>query len=245
MKAQKHDYPRHRFSSEIISPAIWLYHHFCLGFREVEELLAGRGVTLPYETLRYWCRKIGSDHARQLKKRQRRIGDTGHIDEFLVTIQGQRHELWRVVDQDADVFDLVVQRPRNHREAERFFRHLIYGQGGEPRRLMTDKLQSDNADRELSPSRLCQQSCKSVERTHKPMRTPYARIFFTHAGRTISDAAGTHAASLSSRSALRPGGQLSAFAYSVGSGLAGGSLHVSGHAIVCPRVSLWVHGTLN
>jgi putative transposase len=142
MKIQTPSYQRHRFSSEIISHAVWLYHRFCLSFREIEELLAERGITVTYETIRQWCQKFGPAYARKLKKRQGRLGDTWHIDEAFVTMQGQRHYLYRAVDQDGDVIDILLQRRRNRQAAERFFRRLIKGQGREPRWLVTDKLRS-------------------------------------------------------------------------------------------------------
>jgi putative transposase len=91
-------YQRHRFPSDIISHAVWLYHRFCLNFREVEELLAERGITITYESIRQWCQKFGPDYAQKLKKRQGRLGDTWHSDEVFVTIQGERQYLWRAVD---------------------------------------------------------------------------------------------------------------------------------------------------
>ncbi len=145
MKIPTPSYQRHRFPSEIISHAVWLYHRFCLSFREVEELLAKRGISVTYETIRQWCQKFGPAYARKLKKRQGRVGDTWHIDEVFVTIQGQRQYLWRAVDQDGDCIDILVQHRRNQRAAERFFRRLIKGQGREPRWLVTDKLRSDDA----------------------------------------------------------------------------------------------------
>jgi putative transposase len=152
MKTKKPSYQRHRFPSEIISHAVWLYHRFCLSFREVEELLAERGITVTYESVRQWCQKFGQDYARQLKKRQGRLGDTWHIDEVFVTIQGEQHYLWRAVDQDGDVLDILMQRRRNQHAAERFFRRLLKGQGREPRWLVTDKLRSyDAAHRTIMP----------------------------------------------------------------------------------------------
>ncbi len=145
MKTKTPSYQRHRFPSEIISHAVWLYHRFCLSFREVDELLAERGITVTYETIRQWCRKFGPDYARNLNKRQGRLGDTWYSDEVFITIRGERHDLWRAVDQDGDVIDILVQRRRNQRAAERFFRRLLKGQGREPRWLMTDKLRSDDA----------------------------------------------------------------------------------------------------
>jgi putative transposase len=153
MKKPTPSYQRHRFPSEIISHAVWLYHRFCLSFREVEELLAERGVTVTYETARQWCQKFGSDYACKLKKRQGRLGDIWHIDEVFVTIQGQRQYLWRAVDQDGDTIDILVQRRRNQQAAERFFHRLLKGQGGEPRWLVTDKLRSyDAAHRTMMPT---------------------------------------------------------------------------------------------
>jgi len=145
MKNQSPSYRGFRFPSEIISHAVWLYHRFCLSFREVEELLAERGITVTYETVRQWCQKFGPAYARKLKKRQGRLGDTWYLDEVFITIQGEQQYLWRAVDQDGDTIDILVQRRRNQRAAERFFRRLLKGQGGEPRWLVTDKLRSYNA----------------------------------------------------------------------------------------------------
>ncbi len=127
MKPTTPSYYRHRFPSEIISHAVWLYHRFCLSFREVEELLAERGIIVTYESIRQWCQRFGPAYARKLKKRQGRLGDVWHLDEVFVTIQGQRQYLWRAVDQDGDVIDILVQRRRNQRAAERFFRRLRKG----------------------------------------------------------------------------------------------------------------------
>ena len=153
MKRTTPSYQRHRFPSEIISHAVWLYHRFCLSFREVEELLAERGVTVTYETVRQWCQKFGPDYAHKLKKRQGRLGDTWYIDEVFITIQGAQHYLWRAVDQDGDTIDILVQRRRNKQAAIRFFRRLFKGQGREPRWLVTDKLRSyDAAHRTVMPT---------------------------------------------------------------------------------------------
>ncbi len=120
-------YHGHRFPREIISHAVWLYHRFCLSFRDVEDLLAERGITVSYETIRQWCRKFGTDYARTLKRREGRLGDTWYLDELFVNIQGQRQYLWRAVDQDGDVIDILVQPRRDRRAAERFFRKLLKG----------------------------------------------------------------------------------------------------------------------
>ena len=153
MKTNTSSYQRHRFPSEIISHAIWLYHRYCLSFREVEELLAERGITVTYETVRQWCQKFGPGYARKLKKCQGRLGDAWYLDEVFITIQGKQRYLWRAVDQDGDTIDILVQGRRNQRAAERFFRRLLKGQGGEPRWLVTDKLKSyDAAHRTVMPT---------------------------------------------------------------------------------------------
>jgi putative transposase len=119
----------------------------------VEDLLAQRGITVSYETIRQWCRKFGIQYARMLRRRQGRLGDTWYLDELFVTIQGQRQYLWRAVDQDGDVIDILVQPRRDQRAAERFFRKLLKGQEREPRRLVTDKLRTyETARRILMPS---------------------------------------------------------------------------------------------
>ena len=102
-------YHRHRFPAEIISHAVWLYHRFCLSFRDTEDLLAQRGITVSYETIRQWCRRFGPACARILRPRQGRLGDTWYLDELFVTIQGCQRYLWRAVDQDGDVIDILVQ----------------------------------------------------------------------------------------------------------------------------------------
>jgi putative transposase len=153
MNAKTPSYHRHRFPPEIISHAVWLYRRFCLSFRDVEDLLAMRGVIVSYETIRLWSRKFGAEYARKLKRREGRLGDTWHLDELFVTIQGERRYLWRAVDQDGDVIDILVQPRRNRRATERFFRKLLKGQGSEPRRLVTDKLRSYGAaHRTIMPS---------------------------------------------------------------------------------------------
>ncbi len=138
-------YRGHRFPAEIISHAVWLYHRFCLSFRDIEDPLAERGITVSYEAIRQWCRKFGTEYARTLKRREGRLGDTWYLDELFVTIQGKRQYLWRAVDQDGDVIDILVQPRRDRRAAERFFHKLLKGQGEEPLRLVTDKLRSYGA----------------------------------------------------------------------------------------------------
>ena len=145
MNSQPPSYRGYRFPREIISHAVWLYHRFFLSFRDVEDLLSQRGITVSYEAIRLWCLKFGPKYARRVKRRQGRLGDTWYLDEVFVTIQGRRQYLWRAVDQDGDVIDILVQPRRDQRAAERFFRKLLKGQGSPPWRLVTDKLRSYGA----------------------------------------------------------------------------------------------------
>ncbi len=142
MQTKATKYHGYRFPREIISHNVWLYHRFALSFRDVEDLLAERGVIVTYETVRQGCRKFGPEYARQLRRRQGRLGDIWHLDEVFVKIRGERHYLWRAVDQDGDVIDILVQRYRNARAVKRFFRKLLKGQERTPRELVTDKLKS-------------------------------------------------------------------------------------------------------
>ena len=97
-------YHRHRFPSEIISHCVWLYFRFSLSFRDVEELMSSRGVSLSYETVREWCFKFGQTYANGLRRRSPRPGDQWHLDEVFLKINGRLHYLWRAVDQDGEVF---------------------------------------------------------------------------------------------------------------------------------------------
>ena len=139
---QAASYHGYRFPPEIISHAVWLYHRFCFSVRDTEDLLAQRGITVSYEAIRQWCRTFGPAYARILRRRQGRLGDTWHMDELFVNIQGRPQYLWRAVDQDGDGIDILVQPRRNRHAAERFFRKLLKRQGRVPRRLITDKLRS-------------------------------------------------------------------------------------------------------
>ena len=113
-----------------------------MSFRNAEDLLAQRGIAVSYEMIRQWCRSFGPAYARRLRRRQGRVGDTWYLDELCVNIQGTQQYVWRAVDQDGDVIDLLVQSRRDRRAAARFFRKLLKGQGRAPRRLVTDKRRS-------------------------------------------------------------------------------------------------------
>src|SRR5262249_30409916 len=125
MSTRSSDYHGYRFPPEIISYAVFCLQQNCLSSRDVEELLAERGVTVSYEAMRRWCLKFGQAFANKLRHRRGMLGDTWHLDEMFVTIRGQRHYLWRAVDQDGEVLDILVQKHRDQRAAKRFFRKLL------------------------------------------------------------------------------------------------------------------------
>jgi len=153
MDAPAPSYRGYRFPHQIISHAVWLYHRFSLSFRDVEDLLAKRGIVVSHETIRQWCRKFGPLYARRIARRRGRLGDTWHLDELFVTIRGRRHYLWRAVDEDGDTIDILLQPRRDRCAAQRFFHRLLTAQGAEPRRLVTDKLGSyAAAHRRVMPS---------------------------------------------------------------------------------------------
>jgi putative transposase len=145
MKNKKPLYHGYRFPREIISHTVWPYHRFCLSFRDVEELLAERGITVTYESIRKWCNHFGPEYTRTLKKRGGRLGDDWYLDEVFINIKGEPHYLWRAVDQDGDTIDILVRKRRNKQAAKRFFRKLLKGQCASPRRMITDKLKSYSA----------------------------------------------------------------------------------------------------
>ena len=145
MKDAEQLYHGYRFPPTIISHAVWLYHRFCLSLRDVEDLLAERGITVSYESIRQWCNRFGPEYARKLKRRQGRQGDTWYLDEVFIKIRGELNYLWRAVDQDGDTIDILVQKRRNKLAAKRFFRKLLKGQQAAPRRMITDKLKSYSA----------------------------------------------------------------------------------------------------
>ena len=145
-------YKRHRFPPDIISHAVWLYFRFNLSHRDIEDLLAERGVNVSREAIRLWCIKFSALYARRLKRSHLGYGDTFYIDKVFVKINGKQHYLWRAVDQDGEVVDVYLQAKRDGASAKRFFTRLLQSYGGEPRKIVTDKLRSyPVAHRELIP----------------------------------------------------------------------------------------------
>jgi transposase-like protein len=138
-------YRRHRFPPPIIQHAIWLYLRFTLSYRDVEELLARRGLAVSYETVRRWVLKFGPLIARELRRRRPRPSDRWHFDEMVVRIAGKRMYLWRAVDHEGEILDVLVQRRRDKQAALRLMRKLLRKQGFAPKRVTTDKLPSYGA----------------------------------------------------------------------------------------------------
>ena len=167
-------YKRHRFPPDIISYAVWLYYRFNLSHRDIEDLLAERGITVSRETIRLWCIKFGPKYARRLKRNHRGYGDTFFIDEVFVKINGKQHYLWRAVDQDGEVVDVFLQARRDGAVAKRFFKRLLRSHGSEPRKIVTDKLRSYGvAHRELIPESVhdtSQYANNRAEQSHEPTR---------------------------------------------------------------------------
>ena len=174
MKTTSNTYSGYRYPAEIISHAEWLYFRFALSFREVEELLAARGIGLSYETVRQWCRTFGQQFANPIRRRQGRSCDIWYMDEVFIPIGGKWHYLWRAVDQDGDVLDILVQKRRDKRAAKRFFRKLLKGLTYAPRRIVTDKLGSyGSAQKELLPGVIHDQGKRLNNRSevsHQPTR---------------------------------------------------------------------------
>lgn len=136
-------YKRHRFSPEVISHCVWLYFRFQLSFRDVQEMMAAQGVTVSHESIRFWCDKFGRQYAQSIRLRaQGTIGDRWHLDEVHTKIKGQTRYVWRGVDQDGQVIDVLVQSRRNSEAARRFFKKLRRKAGKAPRLVVTDKLAS-------------------------------------------------------------------------------------------------------
>ena len=144
--------PARRPPPDIISYAVWLYYRFNLSHRDIEDLLAERGITVSREAIRLWCIKFGAIYTRRLKRKHLGYGDTFFIDEVFVKINGKQHYLWRAVDQDGEVVDVYLQTKRDGAAAKRFFRRLLRSHGSEPRKIVTDKLRSYGAaHREVMP----------------------------------------------------------------------------------------------
>jgi len=168
-------FKRHRFPPDVIRYAVWLYYRFTLSLRDVEDLLAERSIDLCYETVRCWANKFGPAIASNIRKRRHRADCVWHMDEMVVKIGGKRMYMWRAVDKDGEVLDVLVQKRRNKKAALKLLRKLLKNQGFVPEAIATDGLASYRAAlRELGglsrhkPGRL--QENNRAENSHLPVR---------------------------------------------------------------------------
>lgn len=173
-------YRGHRFPREIISHSVWLYFRFGVSFRDVEEMMAARGVMLSYETVRRWCYKFGKQYVDGLRRRRPRTGDKWHLDEVFLKINGVTHYLWRAVDQNGVVLDILVQPKRDRFAAIRFFRKLLRGTGRKPRVIITDKLRSYGAAKRVVMPDVAHRQHRYLnnraENSHQPTRERERRM---------------------------------------------------------------------
>ena len=167
-------YQRYRFPSEIIQYSVWLYYRINLSHRDIEDLLAERGINVTYEAIRLWCNRFGPKYTTRLKRKHRGYGDTFFIDEVFIRIGGIQHYLWRAVDQDGEVVDVYLQKRRDGVAAKRFFNRLLKKHQAETRKIVTDKLRSYGvAHRELIPDTIhdrSQYANNRAELSHQPTR---------------------------------------------------------------------------
>ncbi len=174
-------FKRHRFPPSIIRHSIWLYARFTLSLRDVEELLAERGLDVSYETVRRWFLKFGSVAAANLRRMRPKPSNYWHLDEMVVVIRGRRHWLWRAVDNEGEVLDFLVQPKRDAKAAVKLMIKLLKRQGFAPSRIVTDKLQSYRAafrrlkltaqhDRGLRANNRAENSHQPVRRRERKMQ---------------------------------------------------------------------------
>ena len=173
-------YARHRFPPLIIQHAIWLCFKFSLSYRDVEDLLAERRIEVSYETVRRWVLKFGSVYSRRLRNSRPKPSSHWHLDEVFVSINGKRSYLWRAVDNEGEVLEILVQSRRNKRAALKLMRRLMKKQGFVPDVIVTDKLPSYGAAlRELNLSKRHDfggRKNNRAENSHLPIRQRERRM---------------------------------------------------------------------
>jgi putative transposase len=167
-------YARHQFPSVIIQHGVWLYLRFTLSYRDVEDLLAERGLDVSYETIRRWVLKFGPVFARRLRSSRPKPTARWHLDEMVMRIAGETVYLWRAVDHEGEVLDVLVQRRRDKRAALKLMRKLLKKQGFAPAVVVTDKLRSYGAAlAELGLTVCHEQGLRAnnrAENSHQPTR---------------------------------------------------------------------------
>lgn len=170
----------HRFPTEIIQYSIWLYFVFPLSFGDVELLLHQRGINVSHEAIRCWCYKFGPHYAQRIRRKRRPATDKWHLDAVFVTINGQRYYLWRTVDSEGMVLDILMQTRRNAKAAKRFFEGVLGKTTSSPRVIVTDRLRSYNViSRQLLPAvehRRSKYLNNRAENSHQPTRRRERRM---------------------------------------------------------------------
>lgn len=185
MPDRPHLYRGFHFPADVISHAVWLYVRFALSYRDVEELLAERGIQLSYESVRRWVGRFGEQFAAELRRRERRVGRTWHLNEVFVRIGGEQKYLWRAVDEHGQVLDILLQDQRDTDAAERFFRTLLGHAGAPPERIVTDRLASYGAALQRLPELASTEHLRvhstargnnRAEQSHQPTRLRERRM---------------------------------------------------------------------
>lgn len=195
---QKISYARCRFPSTIIQHAVWLYFRFPLSFRDVDDLLAERRIDVSYETVRRWALKFGQAYARNLRKTRAQADGRWYLDEVFVSINGKRMYLWRAVDSEGEVLDILVQSRRNKKAALKLMRKLLKKQGYVPVAFVTDKLGSYGAAlKKLGLSKRHDfggRKNNRAENSHLPVRQRERRMQRFKSPRSAQQFLSTHAA---------------------------------------------------
>jgi len=191
-------FARHQFPPDVIRHAVWLYLRFTLSLRDVEEMLAERGLDVTYETVRRWVTKFGPLFARELRKRRQRPTRRSHLNEMVVKIAGKRYWLWRAVDDEGEVLDILVQSRRDTRAAVRLMRKLVKKQGFAPEVLVTDRLGSYGAaKRKLGLLARHEQGLRKnnrAENSHQPTRRRERKMQHFKSSRSAQRFLSAHAA---------------------------------------------------
>lgn len=171
---QNISYKRHRFPPEVIQYTVWLYSKFTLSYRDIEDLLAERGLDISYETARRWFLKFGSPVARNLRRNRPTPSDHWHLDEMAIMIGGKRYWLWRAVDNEGEVLDFLIQPKRNAKAALKLMRKILKEQATTPARIVTDKLRSYHVafkELRLTAEHVDKKSANNrAENSHLPVR---------------------------------------------------------------------------
>ena len=173
-------YKRHRFPIEIISYCVWLYYTFPLSFRDIQKMMLYRGISVTYESIRKWCLKFAQSYANQIRRKRPKAADKWHLDEVVIKIKGKQFYLWRAVDKNGQVLDILMQSRRNTAAASKFFRKLLKSERFAPRVIITDKLKSYGAAKRKILTGVEHRQHKGInnraENSHRPTRVRERRM---------------------------------------------------------------------